>query len=142
MGTKNDIIGLGVAPEVAAKVDTLDITSVVTSSLTTSVLAGSASATVSAAGTDLAGATALTAVVNNVTTAAASSGVKLPAFAIGGICLVRNSGANALTVYPDTASIKINGGTDGAGVSVATTEVAVFAKVSATNWIGGVAVVF
>ncbi len=161
-----ELIGLGMSPELAGKigdilegsVDFTDLTvndnltvggdtngtgsGVFGGQLTGTHLTLDISATVSAAGNAIGNATVLTAPINNVTTVAASTGVQLPAYDIGAIVMVRNSGANALNVYPDGALIKINGGTDGAAVSLATTEVGIFAKVSATNWIGGVAVVF
>jgi hypothetical protein len=56
-------------------------------------------AAVSAAGTDQAGATALTAEINNVTTVASGAGVRLTE-SVGTKFVVRNAGANALNVYP------------------------------------------
>lgn len=77
---------------------------------------------VAAAGTTLAGATPLQAKFNNVSTVAASSGVSLPAGAgAGELVFVRNSGANALSVYPATATGTIGGGAAGAAVSLALT---------------------
>lgn len=138
-----ELIGLGVESSRAAKIgDILEGNVDFENIVVNGDLSVSASATVSAAGTIITDATDLTALVNNVTTVAASTGVQLPAVAIGTQVLVRNSGANALNVFPDSATIKINGGTDGAAVSLAATEVGIFAKVSATNWIGGVAVAF
>lgn len=139
-----ELIGLGLESSKAAKIgDILEGSGVTFNDITlTGDLSVSATATATAAGTTIADALDLTSLVNNITTVAASSGVQLPAVAIGTQVLVRNSGANALLVYPDGAGIKINGGTDGAAVSLAATEVGIFAKVSATNWIGGVAVVF
>ncbi len=80
-------------------------------------------ATVSAAGNSLATATALNAKFNNVTTVAASAGVALPTgAAFGDEVLVRNSGANALAVYPATSAGTIGAGSAGASVSLATTN--------------------
>lgn len=84
----------------------------------------------------------LTAAINNFATVAASTGAQLPNSDVGAVVYVRNGGANALTVYPPSASEAINAASDGAGVAVAATEIAFFAKVSATKWIGGVAVTF
>jgi len=138
-----ELIGLGVASLKAAKIgDILEGNVDFENIVVNGDLSVSASATVSAAGSAITDATDLTALVNNVTTVAASTGVQLPAVAIGTQVLVRNSGANALLVYPDVALIETIGVTDGAAVSLAATEVGIFAKVSATNWIGGVAVVF
>lgn len=78
---------------------------------------------ITAAGSTLGTATALTAKFNKVTTAAASTGVALPIKAAPGtMVVVQNSGANALTVYPATAAGTVAGGSAGAGVSLATTN--------------------
>lgn len=98
-------------------------------------------ATLTATGTEIADAVALTKAITNVSTVASGTGVQLT-MAVGQRQVLRNSGANALLVYPTGAGVKINGGTDGAAVSVAATELATFYRVSATNIIGGVAVVF
>lgn len=144
-----ELIGLGIESSKAAKIGDIiegnvDFTNITVNGNATigGDLSVSATATATAAGTTIADALDLTSLVNNITTVASGAGVQLPAAAIGTQVLVRNSGANALLVYPDGAGIKINGGTDGAAVSVAATEVGIFAKVSATNWIGGVAVAF
>lgn len=96
---------------------------------------------VSAAGSAITDATDLTDVFTNVTTVASSTGVQLynPS-GVGGFLVVRNSGANALTVYPDSASATINGGSAGAGITCATTEVCFFVEVAASTWIAGVMV--
>ena len=79
-------------------------------------------AVLAAAGSTLATATPLVAKFNNVATVAASQGVSLPLNAVAGeVVFVRNTGANALSVYPATASGTISGGSAGAAVSLATT---------------------
>ena len=88
---------------------------------------------VTAAGTTLATATALTATFNVVATTPASSGVTLPDVTGTAIWIV-NSGANALTVYPNSASGTINGGTAGAGVTLAVSGKMQYVRVSATAW--------
>lgn len=81
------------------------------------------SAVLAAAGTTLATASALAAKFNNVAPVAASAGVSLPAgVAAGEVVFVRNTGANALAVYPATATGVINGGAAGAAVSLAVTN--------------------
>jgi hypothetical protein len=81
------------------------------------------SATVSAAGNNLATATGLRNKFNFVSVAAASTGVSLPtAAAPGDVVFVRNGGANALSVYPATAAGTIGGGSAGAAVSLAVTN--------------------
>lgn len=63
---------------------------------------------VSAAGTTQGTATLLSSLINRITTVGANAGVVLPASAAGLIITVINSGANTLSVYPDTGST-ING---------------------------------
>lgn len=95
-----------------------------------------------AAGTTIADALDLTAVVNNFGTVAAGAGAQLPDSEIGSEVIVRNGGANALLVYPPSATEAINAAADAAAVSVAATEIGVFYKVSATKWIGVANVTF
>jgi hypothetical protein len=78
---------------------------------------------VTAAGSTLATATLLQDKFNVVTTVAASTGVSLPAnSAVGETVFVKNAGANALAVYPSTATGTIQGGSAGAALSLATTN--------------------
>jgi hypothetical protein len=63
---------------------------------------------VTAAGTSAGDATTLTYVYNNVTTAAAGSGVKLPPTEMGETIIVKNTTANPIAVYPYNASSSIN----------------------------------
>jgi hypothetical protein len=74
-----------------------------------------------AAGANLANATLLRSRYNVLgTVAAGADGVKLPANMKEGYeIFVRNTDADAATVYPNSATGKINGGADGAGVTVA-----------------------
>lgn len=91
---------------------------------------------ISAAGTVITDATDLTAVFNNVTTVAASTGVQLWDAPQGAMIIIRNAGANALNVFPHSGTGTINGGAGGAAVSVATSSLSIFWRVSSTNWIG------
>lgn len=76
-----------------------------------------------ATGTVLADALQLNASVNIVATAAASTGVKLPPkVAAGTTIVVINNGANAMNVFPATATGTINGGGAGAAKSLAVTD--------------------
>jgi hypothetical protein len=59
---------------------------------------------IAAAGTTQATATPLTACINRVVTAAASSGVALPVSAAGMTITIANAGANPLAIYPFNAS--------------------------------------
>lgn len=95
--------------------------------------------TITAAGSTLATATALNSNLNVVTTAGASTGVSLPANAHPGeIVFVYNAGANALSVYPATATGTIAGGSAGAAVSLAVTNIktrnAMFICVGTDTW--------
>jgi hypothetical protein len=82
----------------------------------------SAATGLTATGSALADALKLNARTNVVATAAASTGVALPAGAAAGdLVFVTNNGANALSVYPATATGTINGGSAGAAVSLAVT---------------------
>jgi hypothetical protein len=77
-------------------------------SLSTVSICGDGNASVTAAGTSAGDATQLTFVYNNVTTTASGAGVKLPQTEMGETIIVRNGGANALTVYPYNANSSIN----------------------------------
>lgn len=72
-----------------------------------------------AAGSAQGDALALTAKHNVVSTAAASTGVRLPALAAGLVIVVKNNGANALNVYPASGET-ILGATQDAAISIAT----------------------
>src|SRR6056300_22873 len=63
----------------------------------------SASAAVTAAGTDQSGATALTKTYNIVTTATADQGVKLPSAASGLVYNVINATSVSIKLYPNTS---------------------------------------
>jgi len=95
-----------------------------------------AAATVSAAGSDQSGATALTQPINIVTTVAASTGVKLSSASSTGYWqIVLNAGANALTVYPDSSS-QINALAVDTGFLLATNTACAFWRASTTRWVG------
>lgn len=87
-----------------------------------------------AAGTTNADALQLSAIINRVTTTAASTGVRLMLPEQGASVVVVNSGANALLVYPGTgAQINALTATTG-GFSVAAGGRAMFVGTSSTNW--------
>lgn len=77
-------------------------------SLSTVSICGDGNAAVTAAGTSAGDAAAITFVYNNVTTTAAGAGVKLPPTEMGETIIIKNGGANALTVYPYSAASTIN----------------------------------
>lgn len=97
-------------------------------------LAQSVATAITAAGTTIADGTALTAVYNVITTAAASTGVNLWAANVGSSILVRNAGANTINVWPTSGSDTIDGGAGGAAATIATGKARIFVRVSATAW--------
>ena len=100
-------------------------------SLSTISICGDGNASVTAAGTSAGDATQLTFVYNNVTTTGAGAGVKLPQTEMGETIIVRNGGANALTVYPYSTSSTINS----AGYGTVNPDCsAMFYAVSNTLW--------
>lgn len=96
---------------------------------------GQVNSAVTAAGTTQSDATALTASINVVTTAAASSGVILLACEVGDSQEVLNLGANTLTVYPDSGA-RINQVAADGGVLLATNTAMIFRRFSSTRWAG------
>ena len=93
----------------------------------------SVSAAVSAAGSTQGTATALTSVINNVTTVAASTGVVFPTAVAGNRVIVRNGGANALAVYPASGAT-INAGSANAAFSIPVGAAIEFFSISASAW--------
>jgi len=133
MALVTDLIGLGMAPEQAAKVGspTIDALPVLP-----------ASAALTAAGSTISDALLLTGSVNNVTTAASGTGVKLNSNTpIGATVVVRNGGANDLKLYPTSSSDAINGGSAGASITLTTLnkQIASCTRVSSTLWVATVA---
>lgn len=97
---------------------------------------GAVAATVSAAGTTISDATALTVTNNTITTCAAGAGVKLYDGVISDDMWVYNGTAtNDLTVYPATSSQTINQLSAGTGVLLPPYTGAKFKKMTATAWI-------
>lgn len=89
-------------------------------------------------GSTQATALALTASISNVTTAAASTGVIVPAGQeAGDVLTVRNGGANALLVYPLLGGV-INALSANAGFSVAAGKIAVLTALDGINLIAQV----
>ncbi len=102
-----------------------------------SLFAPSVATTLTAAGTTQATGLALTADVNMIGTAAASTGVVLPAISgAGDQVFVYNGGANAVKVYPAvTGSPTINLIAGATGVSVPAAKGVLCVAVSATAWV-------
>lgn len=87
-----------------------------------------------AAGTTRADALQLAKEVNNITTAAASTGVILPVGVIGMEINISNNGASTVAVYA-SASETINGTAGATGVTLAATKFATYRYVKANTWI-------
>lgn len=88
---------------------------------------------ITATGTTQADAFPLNAVYSIVTTAAASTGVKLMASEPSAEVFVRNLGANTLNVYPPVGG-NFNGGTTNAPVTIAAGAFQWFIGRNATSW--------
>ena len=97
---------------------------------------GQVQSSITAAGTSISDATDLTASINGVTTAAASSGVQLQRGEIGDEVEILNLGANAVTVYPDDTSNRINQLSAGSGFLLASNTAVKLRKYTTTRWIG------
>lgn len=87
---------------------------------------------ITAAGANQAAATAITKTINEVSTVAASTGVRLPTPEPGEFFLIANDGANALNVYPATGGA-INNLAANAALSVPTDTRRLFFAVSTTQ---------
>ncbi len=87
-----------------------------------------------AVGTDRATSLALTADINNVTTAGSGTGVTLPAATTGAVITLFNNGANAIQVYGD-GSDTIDGSPAATGVALTNTKRAQYFCVAAATWI-------
>ena len=96
---------------------------------------GSIATGLTAAGTVLSDALDLVADTNVLGTVASGAGVSLPSAELGDSCEVYNGGANAVTVYPDTSSVQINGLTAGSGFLLATNTMCYARRITATRWI-------
>lgn len=101
-------VGIGLSPSGGQGVVTVSATGGSAQTVTTGI---------TAAGTTLATATQLTAQQNIVNTVGAGTGVALPLTPAAGLVVtVKNYGANALKVYPNTALVQI--GNSAAGVAI------------------------
>lgn len=94
---------------------------------------GQVAPSVSAAGTVITDATDLTATVSYVSTVASGAGVQLPNCEVGDDCWVYNAGANALKVYPPTATCAINQIAAGSAQTLATNTGCLYKRVSTTQ---------
>lgn len=116
MTQKANLMGSGMAPQAA------------------NFIVGNAASGLTATGTTITDALALTD-VNEFTTVAASTGARLPAAVPGDSVVVYvATGQSTLTVYPSSSTDAINAVAAGSGFSVATNKTAIFYKVSANRW--------
>lgn len=93
----------------------------------------SSTAGIASAGTDQAGATALTTQLNIVSTVSASSGVRLPAGSVGMRITVINTDSTSVNVYPPSGS-SINSLSPNVALSVASGGTIDFIAISSTQW--------
>jgi hypothetical protein len=126
MALINDLMGLGLADQLASVVSTATLSSAPTFS---------SSGSLTAAGTTITDALALTSFVNLVGTAAASTGVKLPVDCpVGQVVYIANNGANSIKVYAQssqTLNTTIVGAT---GTTVTALQALQCIRQSSTNW--------
>lgn len=96
-------------------------------------IVGNVGSALTATGADQATALQLSADVNEITTAAASTGVRLPPMSPGDTIFIYNIGANTVSLYPPVGesinAIAVNG-----AFSVATAKTVIVTKVSATRY--------
>ena len=105
-----------------------------TSAGTALAINGQANTSITSAGTTISDATDLTTSINVITTAAASTGVQLQSAMIGDQVEILNLGANAVTVYPDSSSNRINQLSAGTGFTLAANTAVKLRKFSSTRW--------
>ena len=123
----NDLMGQGCSAELAK---------VLINEENTSAPIRSVGSALTAAGTVITDALDLTKFINVITTTAASTGVQLPSeWPIGQMGIVQNGGANALNLFPHSASGTINGGSAGAAVSIAAAAGNLIVRQTALNWL-------
>lgn len=96
--------------------------------------ASNLSTALTATGTNQATALALSALIHEVTTTAAGTGVKLPSAVPQKVVRIVNAGANALLVYPFGAVDRINALALSAGFSVPAGKACEFICVSSIQW--------
>lgn len=96
---------------------------------------GDVASGLTATGTVITDAYDLTAVNSHFSTVASGTGCQLIACSPGDTQMVFNGqGTNALLVYPPSSTETIQGGSAGAGFSVAANKTAIFTKYTATVW--------
>ena len=127
MSLLTDLIGLGLPPEQA---------NVLNSQTLSSATALSSSGSLTAAGSTITDALALTSFINLVGTAAASTGVKLPIDCPIGQCVyIANNGANSIKVYAQSSQTINTSITGATGTTVTNLQAVQCIRQSTTNWI-------
>lgn len=118
MAIKTHLIALGTAPKLAS-----------------AIVGASDQGGLTATGNSITTAFAIAGGFAGFTTVPAGTGAQLPPVDIGDDVFVANlSASQALLVYPDSSANTVQGGSAGAGFSVAANKSAIFKKVSATAW--------
>lgn len=124
----DNLIGVGLEPEVAAVLNKLDVDSAPTYNFSTTSL--------TATGTTITDALQLTGFYSNVGTVALNTGVKLPQqWPIGVSGYVYNGGANVLRLYPPNTSSTLLGQSAGAHVTIAAGAANLIIKTTNFAWV-------
>jgi hypothetical protein len=97
----------------------------------TTAICGDVQAAVTATGSSATDALSVSAVVVRSATTTSGTGVKLPTVEVGAMMVVRNDGAESLTVYPQTGTT-INGS---ASDTIAAGKANLYFGTSATTWV-------
>ena len=127
MALINDLMGLGLADQLASVVSTATLSSAPTLS---------SSGSLTAAGTTITDALALTSFVNLVGTAALSTGVKLPVDCpVGQVVYIANNGANSIKVYAQSSQTLNTSIVGATGTTVTALQAIQCIRQSSTNWI-------
>lgn len=131
--TGNEVISL-LAPDGAGHPAAVLLPVKLSDMLTAGLADRNAGSALTAAGTTRADALALTKQINNIGTAAASTGVVLPAATVGQIVTVFNSGANPIKVY-GAGSDTIDGTAGSTGVTLTNANRCMYICVAAATWL-------
>jgi hypothetical protein len=94
-------------------------------------ICGDVQSAVTATGSSATDALSVSAVVVRSATTASGTGVKLPTVEVGAMMVVRNDGAESLTVYPQTGTT-VNGS---ASDTIAAGKANLYFGTSATTWV-------
>ena len=96
---------------------------------------GNLASALTATGTVITDALALSADTNLISTTASGTGVKVPSCEVGDSVEIYNGGANTLKVYPDTTSVQFNALGNGNSFSLGTNTMCYCRRVTSTRWI-------